>query len=109
MQTHAGESLLDGAGFLAELKTLEDGLSAPLVEQRANVPFFDDLPAPGQAAAAGRAVFAEDEPESAPSLLTQVMAAVMFVLMMGVGAAGAVLVYHDRVARLLTNLTIRFP
>jgi hypothetical protein len=42
-----------------------------------------------------------DEPEDRPSIAGQVAAAAMFVLMMGVGAAGAALVFHEQVARIL--------
>jgi len=106
MQTSTGESLLDEVDFLAELETLEDGLATRMRS-------LQHVEAP--AASGGRdAVFhvpaapwapVDDvpavEPEAAPSMLSRVMAAAMFVLMMGVGAAGAALVFHDRVSRLL--------
>jgi len=91
MQTLTGESLLDEAGFIAELATLEDGLTTTRQSPLTTPPgMFVDESGP-----------AADELEEAPSVLGHLAAAAMFVLMMGVGAAGAALVFHDRVARIL--------
>jgi hypothetical protein len=38
-----------------------------------------------------------------PSILGQLAAAAMFVLMMGVGAAGAAVVFREQVARIVAN------
>ena len=69
-----------------------------------------DWPAPAKASG----IFVDDEEQAepvvdgvgnpivqAPSLLWRATAAAMFVLMMGVGAAGAVAVFHERVARIV--------
>jgi len=106
MQTSTGESLLDEADFLAELATLEDGLSAERRSPRpvespndtAGVQAMFGLPAPVWAPEPVTPAVERDLPLS---LVSQVMAAAMFVLMMGVGAAGAALVFHDRVSQLL--------
>ena len=47
-----------------------------------------------------RATFVEEHEDDSPAV-GRVAVAGMFVLMMGVGAAGAMLVYHERVARIL--------
>ena len=43
------------------------------------------------------------EVQETPSILGQFAAAAMFVLMMGVGAAGAAVVFHEQVARILAT------
>jgi hypothetical protein len=109
MQTIAPDSLLTETSFLAELASLDEGMTVkrrsplPAVEQRAYEP-FPELPVPVRASPPG--MFA-DEPlaaadvEDGPSALGQLAAAVMFVLMMAVGAAGAAVVFHEQVARIL--------
>ena len=108
MQTAGTDSLLNEAGFLAELASLDDGLThrrppVPIAQTR-----YEPLPdssTPVRTPPPG--IFA-DEPEPAaveagetPPLLGQLAAAAMFVLMMGVGAAGAAVVFHEHVARIL--------
>ena len=113
MQTPSLEPLLDEADFLAELVNLDHGLAAtrrtplPPVERTAFDP-FPGLPSPVLTPEPERHV-ATEEPDAPSSFIWRVTAAAMFVLMMGVGAAGAAAVFHDRVARIVTNLTIHFP
>lgn len=108
MQTANTESLMDEAGFLAELDGLEDGMTGT---QRAAA-VIAELPVPARTTPQGKF---DDEEHIAPvvsverdggdrlSIGQQVMAATMFVLMMGVGAAGAAAVFHERVARILAT------
>ena len=109
MDAPTAELLLDEADFLAELATLEDGLTtgrrSPLpVEDRA-YDAVSNLPAPIRTYE--RTVertfepIADEERDEPPTLLRQVAVAAMFVVMMGVGAAGAALVFHAQVARIL--------
>jgi hypothetical protein len=105
MQTPSLEPLLDEADFLAELANLDHGLAAtrrtplPPVERQATDP-YPGLPSAGAAPEREQHV-ADEEHDAAPSIVWRVTAAAMFVLMMGVGAAGAAVLFHDRVARLL--------
>jgi hypothetical protein len=114
MQTPSPEPLLDEADFLAELVNLDPGLTAtqrtplPSVERKV----FDPFPGLSLRVAAPepeRHVETTGEPDAPSSIMWRVTAAAMFVLMMGVGAAGAAAVFHDRVERIVTNLAIHFP
>ena len=110
MHTVASESLLDEADFLAELALLEHGLPEkrqPLLADEARLP---DVLAPVRTEKPGkfweperpteRATFVEENEDDSPAVGHFAVAG-MFVLMMGVGAASAMLVYHERVARIL--------
>jgi len=114
MQTPSLEPLLDEADFLAELVNLDHGLAAtrrtplPPVERPAAFDPFPGLPSAALTPEPERNVAAE-EPDAPSSFIWRVTAAAMFVLMMGVGAAGAAAVFHERVERIVTNLTIHFP
>ena len=114
MQTPSIEPLLDEADFLAELVNLDHRLAAPRrtplppVEPRAFDP-FPGLPSAALTPERERHVATTEDPDAPSSMLWRLTAAAMFVLMMGVGAAGAAMVFHDRVERIVTNLTIRFP
>ncbi len=79
------ESLLDAADFLAELEGLEDGLTNGRGSPRPVTPVVDDV--------------AGDE----STMVGRIALAALFVLMMGVGAAGAAAVFHERVARILAS------
>jgi hypothetical protein len=94
----AQESLLDEADFLAELATLEDGMTT---RRRSPLALEDHAYEAVSREPAFEPLTLSEEREGAPSLLQQVAAAAMFVLMMGVGAAGAALVFHAQVARIL--------
>jgi hypothetical protein len=108
MQTAGPDSLLNEAGFLAELASLDDGLThrrtlVPIAQQR-----YEPLPdssKPVRTTPPG--MFADEhepapvEVDEAPSFVGQLAAAAMFVLLMGVGAAGAAVVFHNQVARIL--------
>jgi hypothetical protein len=113
MHTVAQDSLLDESDFLAELSSLEHGMAVkprPLSEPT-------EMPSPVRMFPPGKFV---DEPQSYAAIvedaegdqgndapvLGRLAAVGMFVLMMGVGAAGAALVFHDQVARILTSLRI---
>ena len=114
MQTPSLEPLLDEADFLAELVNLDHGLAAtrrtplPPVDQTA---VFDPFPGVPSAVLSPEPEpnVATDEPDAPSSFIWRVTAAAMFVVMMGVGAAGAAAVFHDRVERIVTNLAIHFP
>src|SRR5712671_1527078 len=99
MSTTVGpdSSLLNESGFLRELASLDDGLTmkrrAPLSAAEKRYEPLPDVSAPVRTTPPG--MFADetepaavDVPE-APSISGQFAAAAMFVLMMGVGAAGA--------------------
>jgi hypothetical protein len=116
MQTVAPNSLLNEASFLAELASLDRGLTTkrqspvPDVEQRYEA--LPDVSGPVRTTPPG--MFADESEPAAvvelhegPSVLGQVAAAAMFVLMMGVGAAGAAVVFHEQVARILAGLRIQ--
>lgn len=105
------ESLLDEADFLAELSSLEHGLAE---KPRPRTELLE-LSTPARTTAPGKFFEPVGKPaEPAPSVeeednspvVGRLAAAGMFVLMMGVGAAGAMLVYHERVARILATLRI---
>jgi hypothetical protein len=112
MQTVTADSLLNEAGFLVELESLDEGLTT---KGRSSLPAngqlaYDSLPeltTPIRTTPLG--MFADspepgaEMPEAHRSVLGQVAAAAMFVLMMGVGAAGAALVFHERVVRIFTS------
>jgi hypothetical protein len=101
--TAAPESLLDEADFLEQFASLEDGMTAKprqyaatsevLAAVRTRPPgkFVEAIEPPQQMAAA----------EGPPPAMQQIAAIAMFVFMMAVGAAGAAVVFHDRVARIL--------
>lgn len=125
LQHAIAASLLDEESFMSELKNLEVGLTsmrkAPSPIEQDNIDSVGlamfDLPAPvrtpGMFVDDGDAMAADDERLTpkidevgnvivhGPSLRWRVTAAAMFVMMMGVGAAGAALVFHDRVARIV--------
>jgi hypothetical protein len=101
------ESLLDEADFFAELEGLEQGMTAnrqseepiaePSAPARTRPPgkFVDD-PLPQRVAST---------PAPVVSVTVGRVAAVGFlVLMMAAGAAGAILVFHDRVAQILLRI-----
>jgi hypothetical protein len=112
----AVESLLDEAEFVTELQRLEQGLAvAPKRISRA-LPALDamaDLPRPPKAPG----VFAHDVerddaldvPAARPSLLWRLTAAVAFVCLIGVGATGAAVVFHDQVSRLVAAWSLSLP
>ena len=112
MQTAKAHSLLDEVGFMAELGSLETGGLTSAKTSRtadakaeakidAGLDTSFDWPARGAAPAA----FVDDEAaeDEGPSLLWRLTAVVMFVLLMGVGAAGAAAVFHERVARIVAT------
>ena len=105
MQTPSLEPLLNEEDFLAELVNLDRGLSAtqrtplPPVQQKVLDP-FPGLPSAVLTPEPEQGV-ATEELDAAPSIVWRVVAAAMFVLMVGVGAASAAVVFHDRVARIL--------
>ena len=108
MHTVTSESLLDESDFLAELSSLERGLP----EKPPSVSAVLELPEPARITSPGKfwdhplpAPAAPVEDDDAP-FLGRLATAGMFVLMMGVGAAGAALLYHERVARILASLRI---
>src|SRR4051812_42626881 len=88
------DSLLDEVDFLAELGNLEDGLSVKRPEYRSTPhgKFAEQAPA---------AATDVDDDLAGPTIAGQIAAAAMFVLLMGAGAAGAALVFHERVVRIL--------
>jgi hypothetical protein len=97
MHTVTPESLLDEADFVSELSSLEHGL----MENRPppSLSSVTEPPAPLRTAPPGK--FVDDvrpsprsvEDEDSPRL-GRLATVGMLVLMMGVGAAGALLVYH---------------
>ena len=99
------DSLLDEADFLEELGNLEDGMT---VKRREYEP-IPDLTTPVRATPLGKfpepapvaAVPDVDDERAGPTMAGQIAAAAMFVLMMGAGAAGAAMVFHERVVRIL--------
>ncbi len=115
----AGQSLLDEVGFMAELGDLEAGLTSTRhtsppagVKIDSSLDTSFDWPAP--VTMSGK--FANDDPApkpmtddvgcpivEGPSVLWRVTAVAMFVLLMGVGAAGAVAVFHERVGRIVAT------
>ncbi len=103
MQTSIGASLLDEQEFLAELAHLEQGMTAkrrtPAAPAMAEFAAFWDEASTAQAPAViedAAAVDARPHP-----LLGRAAAVAMFVFFMGVGAAGAAVVFHAQVARIL--------
>ena len=99
--TMDGESLLDEADFLGEIEKLEDGMTAerrspdPMIEPNAAVrttPLgkFADDPVPAKLVA--------------PVSVSRAAVVGFLVLMTAVGAAGAILVFHDRVAQFLSRI-----
>ena len=112
MDTPTADSLLDEADFLAELENLEVGLSALRGSPQPNAqhPYeaLSALPAPirpyeREPERTLEPLEPAEERNEPPTLLWQVAAAVMFVLMMGVGAAGAAVVFHERVTHILAT------
>lgn len=128
IQQAIAASLLDEDSFMSELKSLEVGLTsmrkAPSAIQQESVDSIGmamfDLPEPVRTphmfvddddaieADVKRLTPRVDDAGRAgsdivhgPSLLWRMTAAAMFVLMMGVGAAGAAAVFHERVARIV--------
>jgi hypothetical protein len=104
IRTKTTDSLLDEMGFFSELATLEDWMTA---QPRTYTSPSETL---GPIRIRPHGKFADNPEPSAdvgaddgPSLLQQIAAAAMFVLMMAVGAAGAAVVFHERVARILAN------
>ena len=111
MSTTVGSdsSLLNESGFLRELASLDEGLTTkrrsplPAVEKR-----YEPLPDVSASVRTTPPGMFVDETEPAavdvaepPSILGQAAAAAMFALMIGVGAAGAAVVFHEQVARIL--------
>ena len=103
-------TLLNESGFLRELESLDNGLltqrrsSLPVAEQR-----YEPMPDSSPARTTPPGMFADEPAEAAVevaeghALFGQFAAAAMFVLMMGVGAAGAAVVFRDQVARILVT------
>jgi len=127
LQHAIAASLLDEDSFMSELKNLEVGLTSV---RKAPIPIDEDgidsvglamfdLPepvrTPGMFVDGKDAVVDDDERVTpgidgvekvivhGPSLLWRMTAAALFVLMMGVGAAGAAVVFHERVARIVAS------
>jgi hypothetical protein len=104
------QSLLDEDEFMAELGNLERGLTSSRPRGQATNPrpvaldfragprkpgmFVEDEPVAGQA---------DDVAPARPTLMWRLTATAMFVFMMGVGAAGAAAVFHERVARIVAS------
>ena len=97
-----GESLLDEADFLGEIEKLEDGMTGErrspdlMIEPNATMcttPLgkFADDPVPAKLVAA-------------PVSVSRAAVVGFLVLMTAVGAAGAILVFHDRVAQFLSRI-----
>jgi len=86
MHTSTGGSLLDEREFLAELAQLEKGMTT-----RRRTPL---APATTDAAA-------PEVEHAEPSLRWRLAALAIFVFFVGVGAAGAAVVFHEQVARIL--------
>ncbi len=116
MQAATAGSLLDEVGFMAELGNLEAGVASTRNTARRVEPVdLDtsfDWPAPvglpGKFADTERPVArmidgVGNEIVEGPSVLWRLTAAAMFVLLMGVGAAGAAAVFHERVARIVAT------
>jgi len=107
MQTVASDSLLDEENFLEELATLEQGMT---VKPRTRES-LEDLSTPIRTAALGKfvdpvvATAGEDEGRSAQ--IGHAAAAMIFVLMMVVGAAAATAVFHERVGLILASSRIQ--
>jgi hypothetical protein len=105
MQTIATDSLLDEADFVAELATLEDGMTMKPREYA----LPSEVLAPVSTRPPGKFVDAQEPSarveatDGDSSAMRQIAAAAMFVLMMAVGAAGAAAVFHERVARILAT------
>ena len=106
------ESLLDEADFIAELGSLEHGMTEN--RQPPSLSSVKEPPGPVRTAPPGK--FADDvrsraasepvfEDDDSPAFGRLATVAIV-VLMMGVGAAGALLVYHERVARIIATLRI---
>ena len=100
MNTAGSESLLDEADFLAELASLENGLP----EKRRSPLALPESALPPPAPMAEAYVDVDDAEDDDSPVLGRFAAAGIFVLMVGVGAASAVLVFHERVARILAAL-----
>src|SRR5436305_6921045 len=107
MQTVATDSLLDEEKFLAELATLEQGMT---VKPRTRES-LEDLSTPIRTAALGKlvdpAIATGGEDEGRSAQIGQAAAAMIFVLMMVVGAAAATAVFHERVGLILASLRIQ--
>ena len=107
MQTPSLEPLLNEEDFLAELVNLDRGLSAtqrtplPPVARHQTLDPYPGLPSAVLTPEPEQPETTEEELDAAPSIFWRVAVAAMFVLMVGVGAASAAVVFHDRVARLL--------
>ena len=112
MSTISDHSLLTESGFLKELASLDEGLTvsrrspaSAAVEARYEP--LSDVSTPARTTPPG--MFADHAKPAAaavpegPTLLGQVAAAAMFVLMMGVGAAGAAVIFRHQVERILAN------
>src|SRR5437764_11184593 len=103
MQTVATDSLLDEEDFLAELAALEQGMTP---KPRTREP-LQDLSTPIRTATLGKfvepVVAMADEGEGQSAQIGQAAAAVIFVLMMAVGAAVATAVFHDRIGLILAS------
>jgi len=105
MRTATAKSLLDDADFFAKIETLDDGLTEQHCPQPVEPPVGSDCfearyDLPPFVLTPEGPVPAEKR-DGPPTPVARMVAAAMFVLMMGVGAAGAALVFHDRVSRLL--------
>ena len=133
LQAAIAESLLDEATFMAELGNLQAGLTSLQESPRPlEPPVEPSVDVSGKSSARTRTLDSFDWPEpveapgmfvdeapveqmtdgvgnelvDGPSLLWRITAAAMFVLMMGVGAAGAAAVFHERVARIVATWQI---
>jgi hypothetical protein len=90
--------LLDEADFLAQLGTFEDGIPA---QRRESKP-IPGLPTPLRMTP-NRSVHDDDDGDAGPTIMEQIAAAAMFALLIGVGAAGAAMVFHERFVRILAR------
>ena len=105
----AASSLMDNAEFLAELEALEACDRAPKPRSVAMTRAGDTVVGPRLNAGRRsldfepRAQFDDDAPQSMVSMTTRVptvVAALVLLLGLGVGAGGAALVFHARLAML---------
>ena len=100
------DSLLDEAEFFAELEGLEQGMTVT----RQPATSIDEPMPPARTRPFGKfadaAVEGKQQTAAAPAdaLISRAVAVGFFVLMVMVGAAGAALVFHDRVALILSRI-----
>jgi hypothetical protein len=104
--TVGADSLLDEAEFFAELEGLERGMTTT----RQPAISIEELPAPARTRPLGKfaddAVDARRETPAEPGggSISRVVAVGFVVLMAVIGAAGAALAFHDRVALILSRI-----